>query len=107
MDRKEKNARKAKLSEYVNLGKGRFKDSEIEKLESLVENRDSLDGKKDNTVLLIKLMILRIRIVWKKRTHIHFIMMKMVYILIGILKDIGMMDKMTNYTRCLIMPEIY
>ncbi len=44
MDRKEKNARKAKLSEYVNLGNGRFKDSEIEELESLVENRDELDG---------------------------------------------------------------
>lgn len=45
MDRKEKNARKAKLSEHVNLANGRFKDSEIRRLESLVENRDSLDGK--------------------------------------------------------------
>lgn len=44
MDRKEKNARKAKLSEHVNLGNGRFKDNEIEELESLVENRDNLDG---------------------------------------------------------------
>lgn len=44
MDRKEKNARKAKLSEYVNLGNGRFKDYEIEELESLIENRDNLDG---------------------------------------------------------------
>ena len=44
MDRKEKNARKAKLSEHVNLGNGRFKDHEIEELESLVENRDNLDG---------------------------------------------------------------
>ena len=44
MDRKEKNARKEKLSEYVNLGNGRFKDHEIEELESLVENRESLDG---------------------------------------------------------------
>lgn len=44
MDRKEKNARKAKLCEYVNLGNGRFKDHEIEELESLVENRDDLDG---------------------------------------------------------------
>lgn len=44
MDRKEKNERKAKLSEYINLGNGRFKDHEIEELESLVENRDSLDG---------------------------------------------------------------
>lgn len=44
MDRKEKNARKAKLSEHVNLGNGRFKDNEIEELEYLVENRDNLDG---------------------------------------------------------------
>lgn len=44
MDRKEKNARKAKLSEYVNLGNGRFKDDEIEELEYLVENRSNLNG---------------------------------------------------------------
>ena len=44
MDRKEKNARKAKLSEYIKLGNGRFKDEEIEKLENLVENRFDLDG---------------------------------------------------------------
>lgn len=44
MDRKEKNARKAKLSEYVNLGNGRFKDDEIEKLEYLVKNRSNLNG---------------------------------------------------------------
>lgn len=44
MDRKEKKARKDKLSKYVNFGNGRFKDYEIEELESLVENRDSLDG---------------------------------------------------------------
>jgi hypothetical protein len=39
MDRKEKNAKKAKLSEYINLGNGRFKDCEIEELESLVGYR--------------------------------------------------------------------
>ncbi len=44
MDRKEKNARKAKLSKYVNLENGRFKDHEIKELESLIENRDNLDG---------------------------------------------------------------
>ena len=44
MDRKEKNERKAKLSEHVNLGNGRFKDYEIEELESLVENREEYDG---------------------------------------------------------------
>ena len=44
MDKKEKRERKTKLSEYVNLGNGRFKDYEIEKLESLVQNRDNLDG---------------------------------------------------------------
>lgn len=46
MDRKEKNARKAKLSEHVNLSNGRFKDHEIEELEALVENRDNLDRTK-------------------------------------------------------------
>lgn len=42
---RKKSARKAKLSEYVNFGNGRFKDFEIEELESIVENRDKLDGK--------------------------------------------------------------
>ena len=44
MDPKEKKERKAKLSEHVDLGNGRFKDYEIEKLESLVENRKQLNG---------------------------------------------------------------
>lgn len=44
MDKKEKNERKAKLSEHVNLGNGRFKDDEIEELEYLVENRSNLNG---------------------------------------------------------------
>lgn len=44
MDRKEKNERKAKLSQYLNLSNGRFTDYEIGKLESLVENRNKLDG---------------------------------------------------------------
>ena len=35
LDRKEKNARKAKLSEYVNLDNGRFTDYEVEELESI------------------------------------------------------------------------
>ena len=44
MDRKEKSARKAKLSEFINLANGRFKDHEIEQLESIVRNRDNLNG---------------------------------------------------------------
>lgn len=44
MDKKEKKSRKEKLSEYVILGNGRFKDYEIEDLEYLVENREKLDG---------------------------------------------------------------
>lgn len=44
MDKKEKKARKAALSEYVNFGNGRFKDYEIEELESIINNRDDLDG---------------------------------------------------------------
>lgn len=46
MDKKEKNARKAKLSEYINLANGRYKDYEIEKLEDIVNNRNNLDGMK-------------------------------------------------------------
>lgn len=45
MEPKEKKERKAKLNEYVNLGNGRFKDNEIETLEALVDQRESLDGK--------------------------------------------------------------
>lgn len=44
MDKKEKKERKARISEHINLSNGRFKDHEIEKLESLVENREKLDG---------------------------------------------------------------
>lgn len=44
MDRKEKNERKAKLSEKIDLGNGRYKDAEIEKLESIVNDSDDLDG---------------------------------------------------------------
>lgn len=44
MDKKEKKSRKAKLSEHVNLGNGRFQDDEIRKLESLVEKRNELNG---------------------------------------------------------------
>ena len=44
MDPKEKKERKTKLSEHINLGNGRFKDYEIEKLESLVDKREEFDG---------------------------------------------------------------
>ncbi len=44
MDRKEKNQRREKLKEYFNLDNCRLKDYEVEKLESLVENREKLDG---------------------------------------------------------------
>ena len=44
MNKKEKMERKAKLSEYVDFSNGRFKDYEIEELESIVNNRDELDG---------------------------------------------------------------
>ena len=44
MNKKEKNERKAKLSEHVDLSNGRFKDYEIEELESIVNNRDELNG---------------------------------------------------------------
>ncbi|MBQ6164898.1 MAG: hypothetical protein IJK23_10540 [Clostridia bacterium] len=44
MDPKEKKKRKEKLSEHVNLGNSRLKDYEVEKLESLVDNREEYDG---------------------------------------------------------------
>ena len=44
MDKKEKKAKKAVLSEYVNFENGRFTDYEIEELESIINNRDDLDG---------------------------------------------------------------
>ena len=44
MDRKEKNALKATISQFINLGNGRFKDSEVEELMSIVSNRDEYDG---------------------------------------------------------------
>ena len=44
MDKKEKKYRKAKLSEYIDLGNGRYTDYEIEQLESIVNNRDDFDG---------------------------------------------------------------
>ena len=45
MDRKEKNRLKAQISEHIDLGNGRYKDSEVEQLLSIVKNRDAYDGK--------------------------------------------------------------
>lgn len=45
MNRKEKNELKKEISKHINLGNGRFKDSEVEKLHSLVQNRDLYDGR--------------------------------------------------------------
>ena len=47
MERKEK---KEYISEYIDLGNGRFSDDEIEKLYDLVENRDSYDGCSNRSV---------------------------------------------------------
>ncbi len=45
MDRKEKERLKAEIREYIDLGNGRFKDEEIEKLHSLVRNRSTYNGR--------------------------------------------------------------
>ena len=44
MDRKEKNRRKEVLKEYMDLENSRFTDYEVEKLESIVNDRDKLNG---------------------------------------------------------------
>ncbi len=44
MDRKEKNARKNALSAFMDMTNSRLKDHEVEELESMVEDRDDLDG---------------------------------------------------------------
>ncbi len=45
MDRNKKNSLKAEISKFIDLGNGRYKDQEVEKLHSLVENRDAYNGK--------------------------------------------------------------
>jgi len=44
MDRKEKKERKEKLSQHMDLSNSRFTDYEIEKLESIVNNQETLNG---------------------------------------------------------------
>lgn len=46
MDKKEKSERKSWLSNFINLGNSRLKDSEIEKLEKVAKNKSKNDGKK-------------------------------------------------------------
>ena len=45
MDRKEKNRLKSEISKYIDLSNGRYKDDEVKRLHSIVENRDSYNGK--------------------------------------------------------------
>ena len=45
MNRKEKERLKAEISEHIDLSNGHYKDEEVERLHSLVENRDSYNGK--------------------------------------------------------------
>lgn len=44
MNRNEKNELKSRISEHINLANGRYKDSEVERLNSIVENRDAYNG---------------------------------------------------------------
>ena len=45
MDRKEKNRLKSEISKFIDLSNGCYKDDEVERLHSIVENRDSYNGK--------------------------------------------------------------
>ena len=45
MDRKEKNRMKAEIGEYIDLSNGRYTDKEIERLHSLVQNREQYNGR--------------------------------------------------------------
>ena len=45
MDRKEKKQMKERISDYLDLGNGRYKDDEVETLLDLTENREEYDGR--------------------------------------------------------------
>lgn len=44
MNRNEKNAKKTTINEHINLGNGRFTDSEVDRLQDLVTNRAQYNG---------------------------------------------------------------
>lgn len=44
MDRKEKQAKKATIGEFIDLANGRFKDAEVDRLYDIVTRRDEFDG---------------------------------------------------------------
>lgn len=44
MNRKEKNEIKERLGQFMDFSNGRFKDEEVERLASIVDNRDEYDG---------------------------------------------------------------
>lgn len=44
MNRQEKNRMKSEINEHIDLSNGRFKDDEVERLYSLMKNRESYDG---------------------------------------------------------------
>ena len=44
MDRKEKNEKKRIISEHIDLGKGRYKDDEVDALHELTTNREKYNG---------------------------------------------------------------
>ncbi len=44
MDKKEKKRLKAEISKYIDLANGHYEDIEVERLYSLIENRDAYNG---------------------------------------------------------------
>ena len=47
MNRKEKNEKKRIISEYIDLGNGRYKDSEVDSLHELATEPDKYNGKSE------------------------------------------------------------
>ena len=44
MDKKDKRAKKSFISEFIDLGNGRYKDEEVDTLYDLAKNREKYDG---------------------------------------------------------------
>ena len=44
MDRKERNEKKAMISQFIDFANGKFREADIEKLYELVQNREDYDG---------------------------------------------------------------
>ncbi len=63
--------------------------------------------KQKHIVHRIRILILRIHIVWKKKSHILSAEMMKEYVLSEILKGVGMMGKRMFRMKCMILREIF